>query len=201
MMKRIVFCFLWLVATNAFALPQPNKLACADYKKPLPFVAYGYAIPDKNSGFECHVAGNDPLVIWKKGDRSISFAEVAFVPFDELLDNALFGEEKLMEPMKSIRVFSESFLADESFVKRNEFTSGFVKTYLDKPKGLFFSKDNQRVLVYLNDGINTFQNRKVSAQSARVYLKGKSDKYLEVSCFDCSSDEFYSWLINPILQQ
>jgi hypothetical protein len=88
----------------------------------------------------------------------------------------------------------ESDLADPKVVNNEEFRQ-FSNVALKYPRGVLFSKNNNRVVAYRQHPTeeNTF--------ASMIFIKDKADKYLNAACDGCTADEFFSLVINPVIQQ
>jgi hypothetical protein len=159
--------------------------------------------PPKESGWACMVAWmkNDqshPFVIWKKNKDKILLSEakigimdlIAFKPY---IDHAATTPE----PMKSIRLNTEAYLGSPEFAKKNELTAGLVEQFAPNPKAILFSPNNERILVYDRNS----RPKGGRMQSVAVYRKGDAQHYLNVVCELCGADEFFSMVINPLIQK
>jgi hypothetical protein len=69
------------------------------------------------------------------------------------------------------------------------------------PKGLFFSKNNERAVVYTDNGAISRKEVFVSDRTATIYKRNQSDKFLIVQTYGLTADEMFSLVINPVIQQ
>jgi hypothetical protein len=205
MMKGIVICFLWLVAANVFAAGERTiQTPCEKLNAPLSSLAYGVTTP---VGWSCVEIKGDKkkqfpvYYIWKKGDKSIEF--VLNNQSDEVEENGknrMLGE-KVSEPQKSVRYYTELFLADDEIIKRAGFSRSSLFMY-PMPKAVLFGKNNDKVVVYMNSGeVGIGEEKKQNYQSASVYRKNTGKGRLIFSCKGCTPDEFFSLVINPVIQK
>jgi hypothetical protein len=202
-MIRIIAIFLLFLVAGANA-QVTKRISCDELKSPLTYSKYGLKTPQADTGWKCfNFFRNNQLldaIAWESGDKRISIIEGEFEPLEEVSEY-VYENQKAPFPEKDIRLFAESFLADEKFVKKNHWTESLATGYANQTKGLLFSKNNKYTVVYQNEGIHEWKGKKVINQNARFLLKGKSDKYLNVSCYGCTPDEFFSLVINPVIQQ
>jgi hypothetical protein len=190
----------------SIASGQGKKVACDEFKSPLPYAEYGVETPNKESGWSCSVLVFDGMtpdtVSWESGNKQILFGNYDPPPPDTAeTQRALHLDPKIPEPLKSLRLYAESFLGDDKFKGRNKFTETSVQSYFDKPKAILFSKNNERIVVYQNNGLMKVSGAERIYQTAEIFRFDKADRLVNVTCKGCTPDEFFSLVINPVIQQ
>jgi hypothetical protein len=168
------------------------------------YVSYGMTVPQ---GWTCSEISNDPkepnpvYYTWTNGNKLIRLFMLQRhdANYEEAKTRMLGAD--VAEPLKSIRYYTELYLGDATVLENANLT-GAAQLMAQPPRGLFFSKNNAYVVIYSNSGeIQLGNEPKQLRQSASVYQMNGKEKPLIVSCRGCSVDEFFSLVINPVIQQ
>jgi hypothetical protein len=186
---------------NAWERAQP----CSVSKQPFSLSKYGLSTP---KGWSCFLPSHpNRLIEWKQGDKTADFTERdlrELLSPKEQKEIPTFGK---IEPLRSIRMFVESFLADEKALATNEFWAKSAKQFLPKPKGILFSKNNEYTVNYGNSGIEDVilgsepKETPVSFQTVMIFKKRQPYRHLDIETEGMSPDEVFSLLINPVIQK
>jgi hypothetical protein len=203
-MTFIFGALFFLFSANVIAMNGNGvHISCDSYKKALSYKNFGLNTPPKSSGWTCNVewAKIDPsntITVWQKNKKRILFSQYKVGKFDlgafkQYIDHA----SSIPEPMKTIRLNTEAFLGSPEFAKKNEMTAGLVAQFAPEPKAILFSPNNERILIYEGNK----EHKAEGMHSVDVYRKDDAQYYLDVVCMHCTADEFFSMVVNPLIQK
>jgi hypothetical protein len=207
MMKAFWFLFLAFVCcfvSTAVAQRMPPRLPCSQIATP-GFLLFGLETPP---GWQCTVSSDSKNpsrfpVLWIKGQQEILSSMDSMDDWKS--DSRKYGKSVpgfgMNYPQAVIRDYLEFFLADSNKLKNNPYLSENARLFAGNPKAILFSKNNDFVVVYHNNGATKRKGKEVSWQNAYIFKKSDSKNLLNVSCFGCSPDDFFSLIINPLIQR
>jgi hypothetical protein len=190
----------FLVSANVVAMNENGiHVSCGKYSKQLLYADYGLKTPPVKSDWKCDVIwwkdnASNPLILWQKNKTKISFSKGEIGKGDfSIFEKYVDRNNKLTEPMRSIRLRVEAYLGTKEFIKKDENTALLVKQFQADPKAILFSPNNDRVIFY--DHMKNYD------QFVHVYRTNDEKHYLTVSCSGCTADEFFSMVVNPLIQK
>jgi hypothetical protein len=209
--KPIIIAFFIsnLIANAAFAATSSTlplkRLPCSSFKLPLPYVEFGFKTPDAASGFSCTVLtakdqNSSVGVRWKKKDLRIDF-DAGTYSFYGAPSNTFGFHYKGTPQNREVRMMFEGFFSDPEFIKKYKEGKDWTEGLLPLPKAVLFSPNNERAVIYQNQGMINLYGENQTSQVAEVVLKKDPKKFLSIHCLGCTVDEFFSWLINPLIQK
>jgi hypothetical protein len=174
---------------------------CAEASFPLPYLSYGITTPPQQEGWRCTSVMIEALpppnrmVDWKKSGKKIEFTELVL---DDQLSSFLRQEDP-QEPEATIRLFVEIFFQDKNLLEKNEPLKSTSEIYADSINGIAWSKYNERAIAYtFNEGNK--ENNEEEQTKAFIFKKGQDKEFMVVDCWGCSLQEFFSLIIEPVVQ-
>jgi hypothetical protein len=191
------------LSSYAFGAEKANIKICSDVATDnLLFPAYGITVP---KGWKCRAVAPDAkspidLIVWDKGGKRFLIGENSLSLSD--IKNELKGIPGLdvKEPQRTIRLFVEAFLADKQVIHTliaKQFSDQFIKL----PRAILFSKNNDLTVIYGNQGEKEHKGKQQDFQTAIFLKKDGGSKELSVGCYGCTPDEFFSLVVNPVIQK
>jgi hypothetical protein len=204
MRRRLsIISFIAILIAPALALGATVKESCAVYPGTLPYLSFGISSPSQTSPWKCEVLPGKKApegVIWIQGKKTLVFST------DEYSANGMradmLGLDGKTQPyFTDIRAYAEILLNDANTVKKGTNLFTLAQEYRMNPKAILFSPNNARVAVYFNRGEQTVRHEKTTSQYARIFDKKNLKSFLNVGCFGCTPDEFFSLVINPVIQK
>jgi hypothetical protein len=191
-------------ASSAFAYEKVIPLPCNQVKN-LAFSSWGLKKPTdwKCTAYVSARTHESHLVMWEKEEKAIgiSISEAETWQTDEKQWKKQVPSYGLQNPFASVRNYLEFFFAEPDKLKNNPYLKANADYSLGLPKAVLFSKNNQNMIVYQNNGDHLFKGKKVIWQNAYVFRKDDKKHYLAVDGYACSPDDFFSLIINPLIQR
>jgi hypothetical protein len=202
-MRFFVFLAACLMPVTVFAAQQkPEMVPCSQIKASPVYSSYGLTVP---SGWKCYTAapkGSDAfqLIVWDKNNQRIAMSEDTLTQKYSKEELTGFPDTNLKEPLRTVRLMVEAFLADKKVIN-NLVIKGFSDAVIKTPHAILFNPDNKMIAIYGNQGKKEHQGKMQDFQSAMLIKKDGGNKALSVVCYGCSANEFFSLVVNPVIQK
>jgi hypothetical protein len=201
-MRFFVFIAACLMSGTVFASAKDQAvMPCSEVKAPLSYTTFGFKTPAADSGWSClanvviKTGEQTKGYMWsKKGHGNILIAGGPIFEDSPAINKDLLNNPNENEPNKSIRKYFEAFFADQNYLKKNVTRQGMSLLYYEMPRAVLFSPLGNYMVVYYN-GIPKQQQRIL------VFKYGDEKNHFTASCSDCSPDDFFKYVINPIIQK
>jgi hypothetical protein len=181
-----------------------GQVPCAQVQTAPPYQAWGYETPND---WACFYVPSDsavkdsegsPYYSWRTDGKEI---RIFHAPIARVFSGVNLPKEQ--QPQATIRYLMESFLGDETVLQNDKAVSNEARLMLPNPKGVFFSRNNEKVVAYNNSGVPQRRGAKDKRmfQSAQIFSNTDKEMCLAFSCSGCTPDEFFSLVINPVIQK
>jgi hypothetical protein len=204
-MRFFVFIAACLMPVTVFAAQQkPEMVPCSQIKASPVYAAYGLSTPE---GWKCAAPVKNsklpPAVFyWQKDNKRIYFFSDGFhQPVSKEDEKNLPGLASLKEPQRAIRLDAECLVGQSKQYENAPGYKDLTKECAQKPRGLLSSRDRKQVVFYTDEGMVEHRGKKVALFDALIYKKDDSRNVLNAACYGCNAEEFFSYVINPVIQK
>jgi hypothetical protein len=207
MMKQLFrILFVFLVASISVCANAKGKIIneiipCSQVKGALAYKNFGFETPTPNTGWNCVAnvniktgAQTEGYRWTKAGTGTITIAGGPIQKWSDYENKTFTDNPKAKEPYKTVRMYFESFFGDPDFLKENKDRLGMLVVNYYSPKAVLFSSEDNFMVVYYN-------NRKDKEQRVLVFKDENEKDFFTAHCSDCSPDDFFKYVINPIIQK